>query len=65
MRQRGADPGTERLQGCRMTARELRGGAGLVVAALAADGTSVIEGYSHIRRGYEHICGDLAGLGAG
>ena len=57
--------GTERLQGCRMTARELRGGAGLVVAALAAGGTSVIEGYSHIRRGYEHICGDLAGLGAG
>lgn len=56
--------GTETLQGCPVTACELRGGAALVLAALAARGDTVIRGYSYIRRGYEHICSDLAGLGA-
>ncbi len=52
------------LKGCRVHARELRGGAGLVLAALAAEGETVLEGYSFIRRGYEHICEDLGALGA-
>ena len=52
------------LKGCPVTARELRGGAGLIVAALAAEGETVIRGSGFIRRGYEHICRDLRGLGA-
>lgn len=47
------------LRGCRVYARELRGGAALILAALAAEGTTCVEGYSFIRRGYEHICQDL------
>ena len=51
------------LKGCTLEAGELRGGAALVIAALAAEGESVIRGYSYIRRGYEDICGDLRSLG--
>lgn len=51
------------LYGCRVAAEELRGGAALILAALAAEGETVIEGYSFIRRGYEHICEDLAAMG--
>lgn len=47
------------LRGCCVQARELRGGAALILAALAAEGTTCVEGYSFIRRGYEHICRDL------
>ena len=53
-----------RLKGCRLRAEELRGGAALVIAALAADGESVIEGVPFIRRGYEDICRDLRYLQA-
>lgn len=53
-----------RLKGCRLRAEELRGGAALVIAALAADGESVIEGVPFIRRGYEDICRDLRNLQA-
>lgn len=56
--------GTGSLKGCPVHARELRGGAALVLAGLAAEGETVIEGYSFIRRGYEHICEDLGALGA-
>ena len=52
------------LYGRQITARELRGGAALVIAALCAKGTTKISGYSFISRGYEHICQDLAGAGA-
>ena len=52
------------LYGRQVTARELRGGAALVIAALCAKGTTKISGYSFISRGYEHICQDLAGAGA-
>lgn len=52
------------LHGCRVKAKELRGGAALVLAALAAEGVTCVEGYSFIRRGYEHICEDLNALGA-
>lgn len=53
-----------RLKGCRVRAEELRGGAALMIAALSADGESVIEGGSFIRRGYEDICKDMRSLGA-
>ena len=48
------------LQGCTVQAQELRGGAALVLAAMAAEGITCVEGYSYIRRGYEHICEDLS-----
>ena len=53
-----------RLKGRRMRAEELRGGAALLIAALAASGESVIGGASFIRRGYEDICADLKKTGA-
>ena len=56
--------GRDTLKGCRVQARELRGGAALVLAGLAAEGATCIRGYSYIRRGYEHICEDLRSLGA-
>lgn len=51
------------LTGCRVTADELRGGAALVLAAIAAQGETRIAGAGFIRRGYEHICEDLKALG--
>ena len=47
-----------------MKAMELRGGAALILAGLAAQGVTVMEGYSFVQRGYEHICEDLNHLGA-
>jgi UDP-N-acetylglucosamine 1-carboxyvinyltransferase len=52
------------LRGSTVQAWDLRGGAALVVAGLAADGESRIHGYSYISRGYEDICRDLKALGA-
>lgn len=51
------------LTGCRVKADELRGGAALVLAAIAAQGETCITGAGFIRRGYEHICEDLKALG--
>ncbi len=45
-------------------ASDLRGGAALAVAALAAEGRTIIRDCRHIERGYEDICRDLAVLGA-
>lgn len=47
--------GVKGLQGANVVARELRGGAALVVAALAANGTTNISGIEFIDRGYENI----------
>lgn len=47
---------------CKCT--DLRGGAALVIAALAAQGTSVIDEIHHIKRGYENISENLKLLGA-
>ncbi len=52
------------LHGTTVTAPDLRGGAALAVAALAAEGKTEICGCSHILRGYEDLCGDLKSLGA-
>ncbi len=51
------------LYGCEVEAPDLRGGAALTVAALAAKGVTRIYGYEHIRRGYEDISRDLGQLG--
>jgi len=56
--------GVERVYGSTLKAQDLRGGAALVLAALAAEGESVITGCSYIYRGYENICKDLRELGA-
>jgi UDP-N-acetylglucosamine 1-carboxyvinyltransferase len=47
--------GVKKLQGANVVARELRGGAALVVAALAAEGKTTIAGTEYIDRGYENI----------
>ena len=47
-----------------MEAQELRGGAALVIAGLAAEGVTYIENPQYIERGYEDICQDLKMLGA-
>ena len=55
--------GTSALKGQHVFAEELRGGAALVLAGLAADGVTVIENPHFIRRGYENFCENLAALG--
>lgn len=55
---------TEGLHGAKVVATDLRGGAALVVAALAAEGTTEISGLWHIDRGYEKITEHLKSLGA-
>lgn len=52
-----------KLSGCRIRAEELRGGAALLIAALAAEGESILGGCSFIRRGYEDISRDIRALG--
>lgn len=56
--------GVKRFCGANVEAYELRGGAALVLAALAADGTSTVSGTEFIDRGYENIEGQLALCGA-
>jgi UDP-N-acetylglucosamine 1-carboxyvinyltransferase len=56
--------GVERLSGCPVLAPDIRAGAALVLAGLAADGVSEIGEVSHIDRGYEDFVGKLAALGA-
>lgn len=56
--------GVERLHGAHVQARDLRGGAALVIAALAAEGESLIAGADLIDRGYERMEDALSSLGA-
>lgn len=56
--------GVTGLIGTDVEAEELRGGAALVVAGLAAQGKTVIKNRHFIERGYENICKDLRNLGA-
>ena len=56
--------GVAKLHGCEVRACDLRAGAAMVIAALAADGTSTIEDAHYIERGYEDIIGKFAALGA-
>lgn len=56
--------GVERLTGAQLSAPDLRAGAALVIAALAADGLSQIEDIEYIQRGYEDFEGKLQSLGA-
>ncbi len=56
--------GVERLTGASVEAADLRGGAALVVAGLAAQGRTLVGGTEYICRGYENLAGGLADLGA-
>lgn len=56
--------GVKRLCGATVMATDLRGGAALAVAALAADGQTQIGNLHHIDRGYEHFEENLTALGA-
>lgn len=56
--------GVECLHGMPVTARDLRGGAAMVLAALAAQGETVIDNIALIDRGYAHLEDTLTALGA-
>lgn len=56
--------GVERLSAAPVRALDIRAGAAMVIAALSADGVSVVEDMYHVDRGYEDLEGKLAGLGA-
>lgn len=56
--------GPSPLHGAEVGIADLRAGATLILAALAATGTSVISGIEHVDRGYEQIEAKLVALGA-
>lgn len=56
--------GTGTLTGARVMATDLRASASLVVAALAAEGTTEISRIYHLERGYDNLVGKLGSLGA-
>ena len=56
--------GVDKYSGASITAPDLRAGAALVIAALVADGESVVDDITYIERGYEDFDQKLAGLGA-
>lgn len=56
--------GCNYIQGAKICAGDLRGGAALVIAGLSAIGDTEISGVHHIDRGYEHIEDAFSALGA-
>lgn len=56
--------GSGELAGAPIRACDLRAGAAMVVAGLAADGMTEVEDISHIERGYEDLVAKLRGIGA-
>ena len=52
------------LHGAAVQAHDLRGGAGLIVAALNAEGTSRVCDVEHVNRGYSKLAENLAAIGA-
>ena len=56
--------GVERLQGARVVSHDIRAGAAVIVAALGADGQTVVVDEGHVSRGYPDLAGDLRSLGA-
>jgi len=62
--QRAVVHGPTKLHGADVEISDLRAGASLILAALAAEGTSSIGGAHHVRRGYENIERKFLDLGA-
>lgn len=56
--------GVEQLYGAEVTANDLRAGAALVMAGLAAQGTTYIKNIHYVERGYENIIQKFTALGA-
>ena len=56
--------GTEQLYGATVTAKDLRAGAALVIAGLAAKGTTRVKNANYVERGYEQLIEKLSALGA-
>ena len=56
--------GVEKYTGARVSAPDLRAGAALVIAGLAAEGITIVDDIYYIERGYEHFEEKLASLGA-
>ena len=56
--------GMEKLHGTTVSAQDLRGGAALILAALAAEGETIVTGAEYVQRGYARIEEDLRQLGA-
>ncbi|HXW32229.1 MAG TPA: UDP-N-acetylglucosamine 1-carboxyvinyltransferase, partial [Acidimicrobiales bacterium] len=56
--------GVHRLEGAPVRAPDIRAGAALVLAGLAAEGETVVSGAAHVRRGYEDFAKKLRALGA-
>lgn len=59
-----ATHGIEQLSSAPVVATDIRAGAGLVIAALVADGITTVEGGFHIDRGYPNFAEQLRALGA-
>lgn len=55
--------GVRRLTGARVNALDLRAGASLVIAGLAADGVTIIDDIKYVQRGYENFDEKLRSLG--
>jgi UDP-N-acetylglucosamine 1-carboxyvinyltransferase len=53
-----------RLHGTDVAIPDIRSGAALVIAALCADGDSLLRNAWHVERGYEDMAGKLASVGA-
>jgi len=56
--------GVNRLYGAEVSAHDLRGGAALILAGLAARGNTIVNNINYIDRGYDHIEDNLRLLGA-
>ncbi len=56
--------GSTNLQGTTVRALDIRSGAAIILAGLAAEGTTIIEDVYHVNRGYEDIVRTLSSLGA-
>ena len=56
--------GVSKLSGARVSAPDLRAGAALVIAGLAAEGITIVDDIVYIQRGYENFEQKLRGLGA-
>ena len=56
--------GVDKFTGARVSAPDLRAGAALVLAGLAAEGITIVDDIYYIERGYENLDEKFRGLGA-
>jgi UDP-N-acetylglucosamine 1-carboxyvinyltransferase len=56
--------GVGKLNGATVESKDLRGGAALIIAGLAAEGETIVKNSCYVQRGYEKIEEDLGSLGA-